>query len=214
MVSRAESQPQAIENREMATLGMWVFLASEVMFFGALFLGYSVYRSLYSAAFAEASRHLNVALGSVNTAVLLCSSVTMALAVHEAQVGKRGRLLGFLLLTMGLGFVFLGIKGLEYYQEYREHLMPLFSLPFVYEGSAPVQRAELFFHLYFIMTGLHALHLTIGILVVGLVAFLASRGHYSPERYSTVELAGLYWHFVDLVWIFVFPLLYLIKLRP
>ena len=199
--------------RDTPTLGMWVFLASEVMFFGALFLGYTVYRALYPVVFADASRHLNAALGAINTGVLLTSSTAMALAVHAAQVGKRRRLVIFLLGTLALGVLFLCIKAVEYYQEYREHLMPLFGLPFIYDGASP-ERAKLFFHLYFIMTGLHALHLSIGIVVIAIMTFLALRGHFSTERHTAIELTGLYWHFVDLVWIFVFPLLYLIKLRP
>src|SRR5258708_3011440 len=207
IVSEAQTQ------RDAPTLGMWVFLASEVMFFGALFLGYPGYRAPYPAAFADASRHLNAALGAINTGVLLTSSTAMALAVHAAQVGKRRRLVIFLLITLALGVLFLCIKAVEYYQEYREHLMPLFGLPFIYDGASP-DRAKLLFHLYFIMTGLHALHLTIGIVVIAIMTFLALRGHFSPERHAGIELTGLYWHFVDLVWIFVFPLLYLIKLRP
>jgi len=198
--------------RETPTLSMWVFLASEVMFFGALFLGYTVYRALYPAVFAEASRHLNAALDAINTAVLLTSSTSMALAVHAAQTGKRRRSVLFLLGTLALGVLFLCIKGVEYYQEYREQIMPLFGLPFVYDGASP-ERARLFFYLYFIMTGLHALHLSIGIIVVTIMTFLSLRGHFSPEHYTGIELTGLYWHFVDLVWIFVFPLLYLIKLK-
>jgi cytochrome c oxidase subunit III len=207
----ASEERVILERVEIPTLGMWVFLSTEVMFFGALFLGYAVYRATYPQAFAEASHHLNATLGSINTAVLLVSSLMMALAVRAAQVGHRSTLAAFLMLTLMLGLLFLGIKALEYYQEYREHLMPLFGLPFDYEGNSP-ERARLFFHLYFILTGLHAIHLTIGIVVVGSMAILALRNHFSPQHYALVEVAGLYWHFVDLVWIFVFPLLYLVRL--
>lgn len=198
------------QQREASTLGMWVFLANEVLFFGALFVAFLAYRALYPAAFAEASRHLNVALAGLNTAVLLCSSLTMALAVHAVQVDERRALLGFLSLTMVLGAIFLGIKGLEYYQEFQEQLIP--GLNFAFEGTAP-QQAQLFFVLYFTMTGLHALHLAIGIGVVGVMAIRAWGRSVSAGHYMPVELTGLYWHFVDVVWVFLFPLLYLIDLQ-
>src|SRR5258708_5026998 len=166
IVSDAQTQ------RDAPTLGMWVFLASEVMFFGALFLGYTVYRALYPAAFADASRHLNAALGAINTGVLLTSSTAMALAVHAAQTGKRRQLVIFLLCTLALGVLFLCIKVVEYYQEYREHLMPLFGLPFIYDRASP-ERAKIFFHLYFIMTGLHALYSSRGMVVRAILSFFA-----------------------------------------
>ncbi len=205
----AEQFDDLPQERETNTLGMWIFLATEVMFFGVLFLGYTVYRGSYPVAFADASRHLNTLIGGVNTAVLLCSSTAMALAIHAIQVGQRRNLIRLLLLTALLGIVFMVLKAIEYYGDYREHLMPLFGLPFIYDGPAPEQ-AKLFFHLYYIMTGFHALHLTIGIIVILIMAFLSWRGHFSAEKHIPVELTGLYWHFVDIVWIFLFPLLYLI----
>ncbi len=198
------------QQRWAAWLGMWVFLVTEMLFFSGLFTGYMVYRSMYPDVFAEASRHLQVWLGSINTAVLLCSSLTMALAVHAVQTGERRVLIGFLLLTMLLGTAFLGIKGLEYYKEYEDHLVP--ALNFSYAGANP-QKAELFFILYFFMTGLHAIHLTVGISVVAVMTVLAWRDRFSAARYMPVENTGLYWHFVDIVWVFLYPLLYLIDLR-
>jgi cytochrome c oxidase subunit 3 len=174
------------QQQDGLTLGMWVFLASEVMFFGALLLGYTVYRSLYPAIFAEASHHLNALLGTINTAVLLCSSLSMALAVQAAQRGLQRRVVLLLLTTAGLGVVFLGVKAFEYYLDYHDQVMPLFGLPFVYDGASP-DKAALFFHLYYIMTAIHAVHLGLGIIVVGIVAFLAQRGKLwrstrSPSR--------------------------------
>lgn len=196
------------QQHEAATLGMWVFLANEVMFFGAIFMGYTAYRYLYPHVFAAASPHLDRTLGSVNTAVLLTSSLTMALAVHASQVGKRKALVVFLLLTMLLGTGFLGIKSLEYSHKFAEHLAP--GSGFRFEGPQP-EKAEIFFFLYFIMTAIHALHVLIGVVLIGVVALLAWRGRYSPEYYAPVENTGLYWHFVDIVWVFLFPMLYLIR---
>jgi cytochrome c oxidase subunit III len=197
------------QQRDASTLGMWIFLATEVMFFGVLFLGYTAYRVVYYASFAEGSHHLKLLLGSVNTAVLLSSSLTMALAIHAAQLGRSRALVGFLLMTMLLGAAFLGIKALEYYYEYEEHLVP--GLNFAFSGPNP-GHVEIFFILYFFMTGLHAFHLTVGIGLVAVIAFLAWRGRYTSEYHTPVELTGLYWHFVDVIWVFLFPLLYLIDL--
>jgi cytochrome c oxidase subunit 3 len=197
------------QQRESSTLGMWVFLATEVLFLGALFAAYLVYRSSYAAAFAAASHHLNVPLASINTGVLLCSSFTMALAVHAAQTGKRRQLIVFLLLTMLLGAVFLGIKFTEYYVDYQEHLVPLTGFDFAFEGP-DAQKARLFFDFYFALTGLHALHMILGIGLMAVITFLAWRNRFSPEYYTPVELSGLYWHFVDIVWVFLFPMLYLL----
>lgn len=195
------------QQREASSLGMWVFLITEIMFFGGLFTGYTVYRHAYPEGFADASRHLGVLLGAINTGVLICSSLTMALAVHAAQVGRRKALVGFLLLTMLLGWVFLGIKVVEYSHKFHEHLVPGES--FAYK-EPHTRAAYVFFSFYFTMTGMHALHMIIGIgLLAGLV-WLSRRGRFSPSYYSPVELVGLYWHFVDIVWIYLFPLLYLV----
>lgn len=197
----------AEQQYEAASLGMWIFLVTEVLFFGGLFTAYLVYRYEHAAAFAGASSHLGLWLGGINTAVLIGSSLTMALAVHAAQTGHRKTLIQFLGATIALGLVFLTIKGVEYSHKFHEHLVP--GLNFAYEG-ADANAAELFFCLYFLMTGLHALHMIIGVGVLGVLAWLAWRGWFSSEYYAPVEVTGLYWHFVDLVWIFLFPLLYLI----
>ena len=195
------------QQREAATLGMWVFLVTEVLFFGVLFATYAVYRGWYPEAFAAASHELHIWLGTINTAVLITSSLTMALAVHAAQTGERGQLLTFLVLTMILGAAFLGIKGYEYYSGFIEHHLPGPGFEFEPEHF---QHEQIFFSLYFIMTGLHAVHMIIGLGIMAVMLWLSWRGTISPEYYNPIEISGLYWHFVDIVWIFLFPLLYLI----
>ena len=192
---------------EASRSGMWLFLATEIMFFGGTFIGYTVYREAFFDVFAQASNHLNVWLGSINTAVLICSSLSMALAVHAAQQGHRKQIVLCLLLTMVLGTIFLGIKFTEYYHKYEEHLIP--GLDFVFKRGDPGQ-AAIFFSFYFAMTGLHALHMTIGLGLLAYLTFQAARDRFSPLYYTPVEMTGLYWHFVDIVWIFLFPLLYLV----
>jgi cytochrome c oxidase subunit 3 len=196
-----------IQQYEASTLGMWVFLLTEIMFFGGLFLGYTVYRAAYPEAFVEGSHHLDVVLGGINTVVLLGSSLTMALAVHAAQMGERQQLIRCLAETLGLGLVFLGIKALEYAHKFAAHLVP--GSRFVSEGPQAPQ-VQLFFSLYFSMTGMHALHMLIGIGLLSVLIRLAWRGRFSPDYHTPVEVVGLYWHFVDVVWIFLFPLLYLL----
>jgi cytochrome c oxidase subunit 3 len=195
------------QQREATTLGMWVFLVTEVLFFSGMFMVYSVYRSWYPEAFAAASHELDVVLGTVNTTVLITSSLTMALAVHAAQVNERKKLLFFLAVTMALGLTFLGIKGVEYYHKFVEHHVPGPSFQFEKEY---VRQAQLFFSLYFIMTGLHALHMIIGLGIMSWMFWWAWNGTITAEYASPIEISGLYWHFVDIVWIFLFPLLYLI----
>jgi cytochrome c oxidase subunit 3 len=195
------------QQTEAATLGMWAFLVTEILFFGGLFLCYVVYRSNYPGAFASGSHHLDIFLGTVNTAVLIGSSLTMALAVHAAQLGHRQQLILFLVETLVLGAVFLGIKGIEYAHKFEEHLVP--GPLFHFEG-AHAQHAQIFFSLYFAMTGLHAAHMVIGIGILTVLTILAWRGKFSAVYYAPIEISGLYWHFVDIVWIFLFPLLYLI----
>jgi cytochrome c oxidase subunit 3 len=196
-----------VQQRAAAELGMWIFLATEVMFFGGMILLYTAYKYLYPTAFAHASRHLDVVIGGVNTAVLLGSSLTMALAVHGAREGQRRLLLGGLALTIVLGAVFLGFKAYEWHHKWEDALVP--GLRFALDApDAPAQ--ELFFLLYFVMTGVHALHLVIGISVVGVILLLAWGGRFSPAYFNPVEVTGLYWHFVDIVWIFLLPMLYLI----
>lgn len=192
---------------DSSTFGMWVFLVTEIMFFGGLFAAYTVYRSSYPDAFLEASRHLQVALGGINTAVLIFSSLTMALAVRAAQLGKNKATANYMVATLLLGTVFLGVKAFEYYHKFLEHHVP--GPSFVFDGphAGPVQ---MFFCFYFAMTGMHALHMIIGAGLLIYFIIQARRGRYSPEYYGPIEVMGLYWHFVDIVWIFLFPLLYLI----
>jgi len=199
----------AVQQHEASGLGMWVFLLTEILFFGGLFTIYTVYRSLYPEAFGHASSTLDIELGTINTAVLIGSSLTMALAVHTAQVSRNGRLVAlFLFATIALGSVFLGIKAIEYAQKFHEHHVP--GPFFHYEGADP-QQSELFFCLYFLMTGLHAIHMVIGVGILSVLGVMALRGRFGPDYYTPVELTGLYWHFVDIVWIFLFPLLYLVE---
>lgn len=205
----AVSEPfsAAAQQREAARLGMWLFLATEVMLFGGLFTGILVYRVLHGPAFAGASAHLDLWLGGLNTAVLLTSSLLMALAVHAAREGDRVRCVRWLLLTAGLGLLFLAIKGYEYGKEYHEGLMPTVSPDF----PIPEPAAELFFNLYFAATGLHALHLGLGIGAVMLFAALVARRSLPlPEKQTYLEGLGLYWHLVDVIWVFLYPVLYLI----
>ena len=192
---------------EASTLGMWVFLVTEVLFFGGLFLVYLVYRSTYPEAFIAGSHELDVLLGGINTAALITSSLTMALAVHAAQTGHRRTLMIFLVVTMVLGAAFLGIKSVEYYHKFVEHHVPGPGFQFEEEY---IKHAQLFFSLYFIMTGLHALHMIIGLGIMTWMLWWSWRGVVSAEYYSPIEISGLYWHFVDIVWIFLFPLLYLL----
>jgi cytochrome c oxidase subunit 3 len=206
------------QQRTSATLGMWTFLATEVMFFGGLFAGFAVYRFTDPRAFALACRELLVWAGTINTFVLLTSSLTMALAVRAGQEGNARDQVRYLLLTMLLATIFLGIKSFEYYKEYEHHLVP--GLNFSTEhlavrGATPhvIMQTELFFVFYFFMTGLHATHMLIGIGVMIWMVHLARRGRFTPEYHTPLELTGLYWHFVDLVWVFLFPLLYLIELH-
>jgi cytochrome c oxidase subunit 3 len=195
------------QQTEATTLGMWVFLVTEVLFFGGLFATYMVYRSWCPDAFAAASHELDVTLGTINTVVLITSSLTMALAVHAAQLGQRKALLLFLILTMVLGGAFLGIKSVEYYHKFVEHHVPGPSFQFEAEH---IRHAQIFFSLYFVMTGLHAVHMIIGIGIMLVMFYWSWNGTITQEYYSPIEISGLYWHFVDIVWIFLFPLLYLI----
>jgi cytochrome c oxidase subunit 3 len=241
------------QQKGSSSLGMWAFLATEVMFFGGLFASYALFRSLYPAEFAQASRHLYLWVGAANTAVLLCSSLTMALAVHAAQTRHMDKVVRYLLATIALGTAFLGIKAWEWHEDYVEHLVPGINFdwqyaqskegkehseppgpppqagispnretgePQVYPGESEVPasvgagRAQLFFCLYFFMTGLHALHMVIGLVLVGIMAWLSHRRWFSGGGETQIEMMGLYWHFVDVVWVFLYPLLYLIQVRP
>jgi cytochrome c oxidase subunit 3 len=196
------------QQAEASTLGMWVFLVTEVMFFGGLFMAYIVYRSASPEGFQEASHHLNVIWGAVNTVVLIVSSLTMAFAVRAAQTSAPAKTqVAWLLATMALGTAFLGVKAIEYADKFTHHLVP--GPYFEWPGKFPAP-AEQFYSLYFCMTGLHALHMVIGLGIMTVIAIMAWRRHFDSTYYTPVEVAGLYWHFVDIVWIFLFALLYLI----
>jgi cytochrome c oxidase subunit 3 len=208
------------QQHQASSLGMWLFLATEVMFFGGLLMAFAVYRSTAPEEFALASRHLKVGIGCVNTVVLLTSSLTMALGVRAAQIGARRNLIVCLLLTMALGAGFLALKAVEYTEEYHEHLVPgwNYRLPAV-DAQAIANRGldpkklELFLVFYFFMTGLHAIHLIIGIGLVGVMTHLTWRRWLSGCGATHIDVTGLYWHFVDIVWVFLYPLLYLIDVR-
>ena len=271
------------QQNESYVVGMWTFLVTEIMFFGALFLAYSVYRVLYFQTYLEAHKFLSIPLGTVNTFVLLTSSLAMALGVHAAQTGKKKSLIGWLLLTVFFSFIFLGVKAVEYSGKFHEHLFPgptfdymianaeyashnpefivthpqfkdyekilkergaesetemtagafdgsardystvtgfqksptvmgnLSDMPHLQSQEEFSNRAQLFFSLYFAMTGLHAIHIIIGIVMMLIIAYLVARNHPSVEDFMPTEMVGLYWHFVDIVWIFLFPLMYLIS---
>ena len=192
---------------DATTFGMWVFLVQEILFFGGLFACYTVYRSMYHDAFALASSHMDRNVGAFNTLVLIGSSLTMALAVRAAQLSQRKALVRNLLLTMALGFVFLGVKVYEYSHKWHEHLVP--GLNFLFEGPH-ARQVEILFSFYFAMTGMHALHMVVGEGLLAYFVFKALKNTYTETYYGPVEIMGLYWHFVDIVWIFLFPLLYLI----
>jgi cytochrome c oxidase subunit 3 len=194
---------------EASGLGMWVFLVTEIMFFGGLFMAYIVYRTWYPEAFAEGSRHLDITLGAVNTGVLIASSLTMAMAVWAGQQGSRKWQLIYLALTLVLGLAFLGIKAVEYAAKFRDHLVP--GPGFEWHGAGNPANVQMFYSLYFAMTGLHALHMVIGAGMIAVLMAMAARGRFTREWSTPIEVGGLYWHFVDIVWIFLFPLLYLIE---
>ena len=200
---------------ESSTFGIWLFLVTEIMFFGGLFAAYALYRGVYFAAFVGGSHILDIRLGAANTIVLLASSLTMVLAVRAAQTGNRRALIGFLIGTMILGGIFLGVKAVEYNQKFIEHIVP--SLDWGPEGAvlarlAPggLDHAQLYFFFYFAMTGLHAIHMIVGMGLLLWLVLRARQSGFTPHYFAPVEVVGLYWHFVDIVWIFLFPLLYLI----
>jgi cytochrome c oxidase subunit III len=196
------------QQQHASTLGMWMFLLTEVLFFGGLFMAYIVYRWLYGDAFSAASHELNIPLGAANTVVLIGSSLTMALAVRAAQTSQRKATVFFLVATLVLGSVFLGVKVIEYADKFEHHLVP--GTHFQFHDAALASGAEIYFSLYFAMTGLHATHMILGAAVMIPIILAARKGAYDASYYTPVELFGLYWHFVDIVWIFLFPLLYLI----
>jgi cytochrome c oxidase subunit 3 len=199
------------QQRNASALGMWIFLITEIMFFGGMFAVYTVYRSWYPDVFAIASSSLNEIIGALNTGVLLLSSFTMVMAVRAGQLGQRKMIVIFLILTLVFGFAFLGVKAFEWNQKFEEHHIPG-QASFHLDGVRAEEQghAQLFFSIYFAMTGLHALHMVIGVAILLTLIVLARKGRFSASYYTPVDVAGLYWHFVDIIWIFLFPLLYLI----
>jgi cytochrome c oxidase subunit 3 len=206
----------AEQQRDAASLGMWLFLATEIMFFGGMFCAYLIYRFWYYNEFAAGSRSLNIWLGTINTAVLICSSLTVALGVRAAQIGQRKLLVILLLLTIVFGLAFLGIKGVEWYQKFEEHHIPgrSFNADDLVKAYPQIhidqQHEQIYFSLYFAMTGLHALHMIIGVGIFIFLTYYAWKGRYTPKYYTPVEIGGLYWHFVDIVWVIIFTVVYLI----
>jgi cytochrome c oxidase subunit III len=195
------------QQQEAATLGMWIFLVTEVMFFGGLLMAYLLYRVWYPEAWAEGSLELDIRMGAFNTVVLIGSSLTMAFAVRSAQTGAQKATVRWLLITMALGLTFLVVKFFEYREKWELHHIP--GPNFQFEGPHAGQ-VEIFLSLYFGLTGLHALHMVIGATLLAVITWMAHKRRFTPEGYTPVELSGLYWHFVDIVWIFLFPLLYLV----
>jgi|GraSoiStandDraft_4_1057263.scaffolds.fasta_scaffold233881_2 cytochrome c oxidase subunit 3 len=195
------------QQHDAAQLGMWTFLATEVLFFGGLFVAYFVYRFGYPADFAEAGRHTKIVIGALNTAILLSSSFLVAWAVTAAKLDFGRLAAGLLVGATLLGAFFLALKGYEYVQEFRERLVPGVNFQF----EAPHARgAILFFIFYFAATGLHALHVGIGLVILLAIASRARQGAYSICYHAPITVAGLYWHFVDVVWVFLFALIYLV----
>jgi cytochrome c oxidase subunit III len=195
------------QQHDSAKLGMWLFILTELLLFGGLFTAYSIFRSINSEMFYNAHKYLDVTLGTVNTIVLITSSLTMALAIRSAQVNKKSQTLFFLASTIGLALIFLVIKYFEY--EHKFHLGQLPGKYYTFTGIAGTN-PHIFFSIYFAMTGLHALHIIGGMVVISMMFFRARKGEFSSEYYTPLEMTGLYWHLVDLIWIYLFPLLYLI----
>jgi len=197
----------AAQQREAATFGMWVFLATEILFFGVLFVSYTICRMLYPEGFAIASRHTDLSLGTLETAILLTSSTLIMLGVRALQLDRRRAATWLLGATAALGVLFLALHGFEYYREFTEQLIP--GVNFRQEGPHAAA-VELFFCLYYAITGFHSLHVLIGVTLIAILAVRVARGAFGPQRHTTLELTALYWHLVDIVWIFVFPLIYLV----
>jgi len=203
----------AKQQHQAAVLGMWTFLATEILFFGGVLMSYAIYRYHYHGAFAAGSHELKEALGATNTAVLLTSSLTVALAVHFMHLRQRGAVLAALLITLVLGIAFVGIKAAEYTIEYRDHLIPAINFdasPNRWPGIEP-RHVELFMVFYFIATLIHATHMLVGIGLLTHLCIRLRRPEFVIWHPNMIEVIALYWHFVDLVWIFLFPLLYLVR---
>ncbi len=212
------------QQHDASNLGMWFFLATEVMFFSGMLAAYAIYRSLSPEAFHLGSRHMHLWLGFANTLVLLTSSLTMALGVRASQLGRRNQVVWYLLATAVLGIAFLGVKAVEYTKEINHHLFPgkHFVVPaddaeaLMKVSATPEElhlnlgRFQMMFVLYFCLTAVHAFHMIVGIVIVLIMAELMRRKWFSGHGTTQIEVLGLYWHFVDVVWVFLYPLLYLI----
>ncbi|HVX67069.1 MAG: cytochrome c oxidase subunit 3 family protein [Acidobacteriota bacterium] len=197
----------AEQQSDAGKIGMWLFLVTEILLFGGLFVGFAIMQSAHREAFVAAHHHLDRTLGFVNTLVLLCSSYTMVMAVWSAQNEKRKKVIVYLVLTILFACAFLGIKYFEYSHKFHEGLLP--GRFYHHQGDA-VPGQFMFFSFYFMMTGLHGLHILGGIGAIAWVLRRAIRGDFSRKYYAPVDLVGLYWHLVDMIWIYLFPLLYLI----
>jgi cytochrome c oxidase subunit 3 len=193
---------------EASKIGMWLFLVTEVLLFGGLFVGYGIMHARHPEAFVAAHHHLDRTMGAVNTIVLLVSSFTMVMGVWAAQTGQRRKLIAYLLLTLMLAGVFLAVKYFEYGHKIHEGLLP--GKFYSHQGDT-VPGQFMFFSFYFMMTGLHGIHVLAGMIAIAWMLIRAVKGHFSPAYYGPVDLVGLYWHLVDLIWIYLFPLMYLIS---
>jgi cytochrome c oxidase subunit III len=200
------------QQRDAGTLGMWLFLATEVLFFGGMFCSYLIYRTLHPQAFEIGSHLLEVKFGATNTAVLICSSLSMAMAIYSAQTGKSKKtVIMFLVITILLGLAFIGVKlYFEWYHDYLEHIVPGFGFQYRPEWGSNGPMVQMFMVFYFVMTGVHALHMVVGVGILSVLIVMAARDRFSSSYYAPLDISGLYWHFVDIIWIFLFPLLYLV----
>lgn len=216
MANHSTSHPTHVQHHfvdsdqqfDSAKMGMWVFLVNEILFFGGLFCAYIIYRAWYPELFTEAALELNTFWGAVNTVVLIGSSLTVAMGIRSVQENQIKGLKINLLITIALAIVFMVIKGFEYSHKFHLGIFP--GEYYTFEGLEHPQ-AAIFFSIYYMLTGVHALHVIIGIGLMWWIYVRAKRGEFSSEYYTPVEITGLYWHLVDLIWIFLFPLLYLIE---
>jgi cytochrome c oxidase subunit III len=208
-VARAHQFETVGQQRHAATLGIWAWLITELLLFSALFLVALVVRLQHPEATIAAARHLKFWVGAVNTAVLICSSLTMSMAIAFSRLGWQRAMVRAMLATSALGLLFLALKGYEYGADYAEHMMPfLRGAPF---ALAEAPAARLFVNLYYVTTGLHALHLITGILLLLGMTWMAAKEGFLARHQNWIEVYGLYWHFIDLIWILAFPILYVVN---